>query len=76
MANPILDTLKAQVTKTVGVMESAKVYIDGSAARQQAAIDKAIANGATEEQLAPIQAEVDAMSAESDALAASIAANP
>ena len=75
MPNPILDALKAQVTKTTDVMQSAKVLIDGFAARLQAAVDAAVANGATAEELAPVQAEVDALSSESDALAGSVAAN-
>ena len=76
MANPVLDALQAQVTAVVGVMQSATTLINGFAARQQAAIDAAIANGATAEQLAPVQAEVDALKAAADPLAAAVAANP
>jgi hypothetical protein len=73
--NQVLDELKQEVTDTVGVMESAKVFIDGSNARMQTAVDSALANGATAEQLAPVTDEIAAMKAERDALAASIAAN-
>jgi hypothetical protein len=75
MANPVLQTLADQVTKTTTVEASAKVLIDGFATRLQAAVDAALANGATEAELAPVQAEVDALNASSTDLAASVAAN-
>ena len=71
----ILDELAAQVAATQQVEASAVALINGFAARQQVAVDAAIANGATAEQLAPVQAEIDAMKASSDALAAAITAN-
>jgi len=71
----LLDDLQAAVTKATTVETSAKALIDGFAARQQAAIDAALANGATAEQLAPVQAEVDALNASADALVASVTAN-
>ncbi len=76
MANPVLDTLKAQVDATVGVEASAVAALNGVAARIQAAVDAALANGATEAELAPVQAEVDALKASADALAAAVASNP
>ena len=75
MANPILQTLADQVTATTTVEASAKTLIDGFSARLQAAVDAALANGATEAELAPVQAEVDALNASSTDLAASVAAN-
>jgi len=75
-SNPVLAKLQAQVDKTIGVEKSAKTLIDGIVPRIQAAVDAAIANGATEEELAPVQAEVDVLTASSDELAASVAANP
>lgn len=76
MANPILNDLATQVTATVGVMQSAETFINGTAARVQAAVDAALLNGATAAELAPVQAEIDAMKTESGNLAAAIAANP
>lgn len=73
---PILDSLANTVTDTVGVMQSATVLINGFGARMQTAVDAAIAGGATAEQLAPVQAEVDALAAGKTDLAAAIAANP
>jgi hypothetical protein len=75
MANPTLANLAAAVTKMVDTAASAKVVLDGIGARIQAAIDAAIANGATAAELAPVQDEADALSASADSLAASIAAN-
>lgn len=72
----VLDYLATTVEKTKGVMESATTTINGIAARVQAAVNAAMANGATAEQLAPVQAEVDALNASSDTLAAAVAANP
>lgn len=73
--NPVLDALAAEVTNDVTVMGSATILINGFAARTQAAIDAALANGATAEQLAPVQAEVDALKAGSADLATAVAAN-
>ena len=76
MATPTLDALAAAVTKIEGVADSAIALINGIAARIQAAVDAAIAGGATAADLAPVQAEVDGLNAKADALAASVAANP
>lgn len=75
MANPTLASLEAAVTKAVTVEQSAITLINGIAARIQAAVDAALANGATAEELAPVQAEADTLSAQSDALATAVAAN-
>ena len=75
MANPVLDDLKATVEATTSVEDSATALINGFAARVQAAVDQAIANGATAEELAPVQAEVDALKASSDALSQAVKAN-
>lgn len=71
----ILDDLATSVTNATTVQASATALINGFAARQQAAIDVAIANGATAAQLAPVQAEVDALTASSAALSAAVVAN-
>lgn len=75
MANPILAVLEAEVTRATTVMGSAVVLIEGIAARVQAAIDAALEAGATAEQLAQLQDEVDAIKVASDALAAAVIAN-
>lgn len=71
----IPQSLIDQITKTKGVLASVKTYLDGESARHQAAIDAAIANGATAEQLAPVQQLADDMAAQADDVAAAIAAN-
>lgn len=73
--NEVIANLAAEVANDVTVMASATTLINGFAARQQAAIDAALANGATAEQLAPVQAEVDALKAGSADLSAAVAAN-
>ncbi len=75
MPNPTLDALAAAVTKITDTADSAIALINGIAARVQAAVDAAIANGATAAELAPVQAEADALSAKADALGAAVAAN-
>ncbi len=69
---PLIDS----ITKTKGTLASVKVYLEGEPARHQAAIDAAIANGATAEQLKPVQDLVDSLSTDQDAILAAIAANP
>lgn len=76
MPPQILTDLEASVTKAIGAQNSATTLIRGFSARQQAAIDKALENGATAEQLAPVQAEVDALNASAADLAAAVAENP
>jgi len=75
MPNPILVALEAEVAEATTVMASAVTLINGFAARVQSAVDAAIANGATEAELAPVQAEIDALNASGDALAAAVLAN-
>ena len=75
MASPILAALEAQVTQTTTVMASAVALINGIAARVQAAVDAALKNGASEAEMAPVQAEVDALTASTTDLANAISAN-
>lgn len=74
MPNPIIDNLAAQVTALDGVVTQAIAFINGSPARIQAAIDAALAGGATASDLAPVQAEADLMKTDAANLAAAIAA--
>jgi hypothetical protein len=75
MANPTLEALAAQVTNTTTVMASATILINGIAARIQAAVDAAIQNGATAEELAPVQDEVTALANASNELATAVQTN-
>jgi len=75
MANATLDALVEQVNQAQSVSASATTLIDGFAARVQSAIDKALVNGATEAELAPLQTEVDEMRAANEALSAAVSAN-
>ncbi len=68
---PLIDKVHA----AEGIDESATTFILGESARLQAAVDAALANGATAEQLIPITDEVAALKVKSDALAAALAAN-
>jgi hypothetical protein len=74
MANATLAEDLEQVRRTHGVLQSALLFIQGETARLQAAIDAALVNGATAEELAPLSAEVDAMEAKANEVAAAIAA--
>jgi C4-type Zn-finger protein len=74
MASPILDQLTAQVTETTGVEQSAITLIEGIQARIDAAVQQALDNGATAEQLQPISDLSTAMETQTQALAAAIQA--
>lgn len=75
MPSPILAALETEVAEATTVMASAVTLINGFAARVQAAVDAALANGATADELAPVQAEIDALNASGEALAAAVLAN-
>ena len=75
MPNPTLDALAAAVTNIETVADSAIALINGIAARIQAAVDAALAGGATAADLAPVQAEVDGLNAKATDLANAVSAN-
>lgn len=75
MANPILDSLAQQVKANTDAEASAVTLINGFSARMQAAVDAALANGATAAELAPVQDEVNALNASGATLAAAVVAN-
>lgn len=75
MANSVLDALKAQVEKNTQVEASAVVLINGIKDRLKLAVDTALANGATAEELAPVTDEVAALSTSATDLAAAVEAN-
>lgn len=71
----ILTDLDAQVTKATTVMAGAALLIRGIGARIDAAVQAAIAGGATEAQLAPVTAEAAALRTSADDLSAAISEN-
>ena len=75
MANPALDALAQQVKANTDAEAAAVTVLNGIGDRIKAAVDKAIANGATAAELAPVNDEVNALKASADALGAAIVAN-
>ncbi len=71
----VLDALKAQVEKNTSVEASAVILINGIKDRIQAAVNAALANGATEAELAPITDEIAALGASATSLGDAVAAN-
>lgn len=74
MTSPILAALQAQVKAATDAEDAATLALNGVADRIQAAVNAALENGATAEELAPVQGEVDALKASTDALAAAVVA--
>lgn len=75
MASQTLTDLAAAVTKITDAADAATAALNGVAARIQAAVDAALANGATAEELKPVQDEVAALNAEADKLGDAVKAN-
>lgn len=75
MSNPTIDALTAQVEVNKTVEGSALALINGIAARIQAAVDAAVAGGASAADLAPVTDEIASLKASSDALSAAITSN-
>lgn len=76
MAVPqVLTDLDSAVTAATTVQAAGATLIRGIAGRVQDAVDAALANGATAAELAPVQAEVDALKSGSADLSAAIAEN-
>jgi len=74
---PDLTATISKIRATTDLLTSIILWINESAARQQAAVDAAVALGASPEQVAQMQAEVDAQTAKAaDAAAAMIANTP
>lgn len=67
--------LTAAVNKATTVEKSAEALINGFGDRLTAAVNEALANGATPEELQPLTDLGTALDAESDALAAAVQAN-
>ena len=75
MPSQILIDLEQAVTDAQTVEASAATLIRGIAGRIQTAVDAALANGATAAELAPVQAEADALKASNADLTAAILAS-
>lgn len=76
MANPILAELEATVRNTNGVIDSAIAFVNGVPGLIQAAVEQALANGATAEELAPFTVLEADLEAKATDLANAIASNP
>ncbi len=76
MPAQVLTDLSDATAKAKGAMESATVLINGIASRVQAAVDAALANGATAAELAPVSQLVSDLNTDADALSAAVASNP
>jgi hypothetical protein len=75
MPNPILGTLTQEVTEATTVMASATILILGFQSKIDAAVEAAIANGATEAELQPFAALSAELDTQANALAAAVVAN-
>ena len=75
MGAQVLVDLEAQVKRDTDVKKSAELLITGIATRIEAAVQAAIANGATAAELEPVTAYVTSLKDSSDALAAAVEAN-
>lgn len=75
MPNKIIGDLTTEVQETKTVMASATKLINGLNDRIKAAVDKALENGASAEELAPLTDLTTELTAEEDALSAAVAAN-
>lgn len=73
--NPNLDALIHQVEQSTAVMDSAVLFITGVPALIDAAVTKALQNGATEAELAPLKDLSDTLKAKSQAISDAISAN-
>lgn len=76
MPNPILGTLQDEITQTRGVMSSATTLINGFGERLRTAVEAALENGATADELVPFTDLEAALEADRVALANAVAANP
>ncbi len=75
MPSPLLAALEAEVSRATTIQASAVLLIRGIAVRVQQAVQAAVANGATEAELAPVQDEVNALRTSSDDLTAAVSEN-
>jgi hypothetical protein len=76
MSSTIPQAAIDQIAKTKGVLQSATALISTFKTKLQAAHDEALANGATKDELEPVQTAINDLAADTDALAQAVAANP
>ncbi len=74
-ANAILDPLEAQIKASDDVIDSAVILINGIQTQIADAVAKALANGATAAELAPLTDLNASLKAKTDSLAAAVLAN-
>lgn len=75
MPNPALNDLTNEITNATSVEASATALINGIADRINAAVQAAIGNGATAEELKPVADLGAQLQQQSDALQAAVTAN-
>jgi ABC-type branched-subunit amino acid transport system substrate-binding protein len=75
MAAANIDPLIQQIKADDDVVDSAVILINGFVARMQAAVDAALANGATGAELQPLTDEIALQKSKTQALADAVAAN-
>ena len=73
--NAEIERLKSEVARSTTVSSSAVLLINGISARIKKAVDEAIANGATAEELVPLTDLNVALSTSSNELGAAVIAN-
>lgn len=73
--HPEIQALQTEVEHTKGIVSSAVVLINGIGGRIQAAVDAALAGGATAEQLQPLSTLRAELQASTDSLAEAVNAN-
>lgn len=75
MPHPAIGNVTTDVTQATTVQRSAIVLINGIAGRIDAAVAKALENGATAEELVPLSTLSDELEAATTELAAAVSAN-
>jgi hypothetical protein len=73
--NQEIEKLRTQVARDTDVKASAVILLNGIAARIKTAVDQAIANGATAEELVPLTELNSTLQTSTDSLAAAVQAN-
>ena len=75
MGKPDMSQEIADITAATEVIESATIFVNGVAARIDAAVEEAKANGATEAELQPVTDVAAALRVKAQELADAVAAN-
>jgi len=76
MPSPVVDSVVNEANQDVTVMEGATTVINGISGMVQTAVDQALANGATAEQLQPVSDVIAVLAEKRAALATAIANVP